>query len=189
MVARFRVPLPSLVRDPLPLIWPAKVRAFVLVTVTDAAIVSALLRVRLSMPGVRMALLRVTALVPKEKALPATTVAVPPLPLMVEPLVKELDPPSVSVPLPFIESEEAVTFDANVEELLVVIARELEMKRLLLITSTPVPLLVKLKAEILEPERFTVPAMLFTVMLLALTAVVTVIWALVPKVTLSPVEK
>ena len=58
------MPAPSFVREPAPEIVPARVRELVLVAVTEAPRVIALLRVRLSSPCARMALLRVTALVP-----------------------------------------------------------------------------------------------------------------------------
>ena len=59
------MPEPSLVREPAPEMTPARVSALVLVTVTDAPSVRALLRVRLFAPCAIEALLKVTALVPR----------------------------------------------------------------------------------------------------------------------------
>ena len=102
---------------------------------------------------------------------------------------KLFEPFSVRVPAPFIESEVAVTFDAKVEELLVVIASALLIESTLLITSTPVPLLVKVVAAMLEPEKESTPLPLVIRKAPAVTFVVTLIAPFMPKVTLSPVVK
>ena len=144
-----RVPIPNLVTVPAPPIAPAKVSAFVLVTVTLAPRVSALLRVRLAMPGVRMALLKVTPPVPKELLLPRITI---PPPVIVED-PKLLEARRFRVPAPFMESEEAVTLEAKVEVLLFVMASTPPLINVsaLLTTSVPVPLTVKESAVMFDP--------------------------------------
>ena len=113
-----------------------------------------------------------------------------PFPVIVED-PKLFEPFSVRVPAPFMNNDPAVTLEAKVEEFAAVIASALLIERELLTISDPAPLLVKELAAMLEPVRFTVPVVLFTVMLLAVRSAVTVIRppvAFVPKVTLSPVE-
>ena len=102
---------------------------------------------------------------------------------------KLFEPFSVRVPAPFIESKAAVTFDEKVEALAAVIASALLIKRPLFITSTPVPLLVKVVAAMLEPKKESVPLPLVIRNAPAVTLVVTLIAPFVPKVTLSPVVK